>query len=150
MAIALSKSLCKNEDHKYQMQIQKFVDKKSGKKGGKIHQDVEPVLLMTDDEDRRRLISQRLSSIMLNQLDLTVIKHTNCLKKSKFNTQTNYLWDKCKYFTENSNLFYVNIFLQNANFHVGGQLFVQKENEVIISLFLFFCLLNFKPFENEF
>ena len=60
--------------------------------------------------------------------------------QTKFKSDDNYLWDRCKYFSESKELFYVPVFLESGKFIVGNQVFAQKFNEVT----LIFINKNFK------
>ena len=111
--------------------------------------------LLTDDEDRRKYVDAKLIEILSDQIDLSVEKidyKESSLVKSKFSNETNYLWDKCKYFSQPNESFYVNMFIKNANFNVGGLLFLNKtKNEVFnfSSKKKFYFLSTFKIVEYD-
>ena len=86
----------------------------------------ESKFLLTDDEDRRKYIDAKLLEILGDQVDLSVKFKPSSLVQSKFSDEFNYLWEKCKYFSQPNESFYVNMFIKNANFNVGGRLFLNK------------------------
>jgi hypothetical protein len=108
------------------------MSKKSKKE---LNSNLESKFLLTDDEDRRKHIDAKLNEILADQVDLSVKFKQSSLIKSKFSDEYNYLWDKCKYFSQPNESFYVNMFIKNANFNVGGRLFLNKTQSSEVILF---------------
>lgn len=92
---------------------------------------VDSALLLTDDETRTGIISKRFALILEKQIDysFTDSKDTGKFVKTRFSSKKNYLWDKCKYFKETEDFFYVNVFLKTGKVKVGHQLFIDKTDE---------------------
>jgi hypothetical protein len=138
LAIALSNSLNEKdqEQHKH-LVLKPKAELKSGKNSKQNINKLESALVLTDDETRVCIISKRFSNILSNTIDyafesndLERISSKKRFVKTKFNTDSNYLWNKCRYFLESDECFYVRLFLEKANFQVGGQVFVEKPDEV--------------------
>jgi hypothetical protein len=123
MAIALSNSLDKTEQNAIKLVKMKAKDQT-------------PNLLLYDKQDRERILADRLSAILENQINFnesSVASVTSTfLVKTKFSSLNNYLWNKCKYFNQANESFYVEIFVTKSNVKVGGQLFATKEDQVCI------------------
>ena len=137
MAIALSNSLNEKDDQPKQLALKPKAELKLGKNSNKNINKLESVLVLTDDETRLCIISKRFSNILCNTIEYACEPNeldNNSSKKrfvkTKFNTDSNYLWNKCRYFLESDECFYVKLFLEKANFQVGGQVFVEKPDEV--------------------
>jgi len=109
--------------------------KMSKKSKKELNSNLESKFLLTDDEDRRKHIDAKLNEILADQVDLSVKFKQSSLIKSKFSNEYNYLWDKCKYFSQPNESFYVNMFIKNANFNVGGRLFLNKTQSSEVILF---------------
>jgi len=101
-------------------------------------------LTTTDEETRLVLLTTRLTSILDNKINYKLEKalETKNRKapfvKTKFDSSRNYLWNRCSYFEEGEEAFYVKIFLESGKFLVGHQLFIDKTNEVRKKIFLIF------------
>ena len=129
------------EEHIYQLQIDQClkINKKSKKELNSNKGTVsDSKFLLTDDEDRRKYIDLTVTEILSDQIDLTKKKLENTLLKSKFSSENNYLWDKCKYFSQPNESFYVKMFLKSANFNVGGLLFINRTQTEVYNLFFYF------------
>jgi hypothetical protein len=130
MAIALSNSLTKTDNNRL-----KLVKLKSSNK-------MQQPLHIYDNQDRARILGERLSRILDKQLVFDAVEGytwSSYLIKTKFENSKNYLWDKCQYFSQASYSFYVDMFVNNASFRVGGQLFAVKEDQV---RFVYFSLVH--------
>lgn len=87
----------------------------------------ETVLQTTTDEQREKKLTKRFNAILSNQIkyekaagDLTNLIST------RFKATNNSLWNKCKYFEESEESFYVKVFLESGKFLVGHQIFADK------------------------
>ncbi len=90
------------------------------------------MLKLKSDKDRELIIQNRLDILLENnriKYNEKKIDLRPCLVKSKFTTQNNYLWDRCKYFSESEDFFYVKVFLDSGKFLIGHQFSVQKNNQ---------------------
>ncbi|CAF0958041.1 unnamed protein product [Brachionus calyciflorus] len=128
IAIALSNSLNPAEDCPKQAEIKLLkANKKLDKKGASI----ESVLLLTDDETRSTNLSSKFASLLEKQIKYDFIENQkeNYFVKTKFKSEKNYLWNKCKYFKETEENFYVQIFLDTGRFTVGHQVFIDKTDQ---------------------
>ena len=98
----------------------------------------ESLLTTTNPDTRLENLTTRFSGILQNQINYNVDleeverndKVKNSLVKTKFNSDNNYLWNKCKYFLESEENFYVKLFLDSGKFLVGHQVFIDKTDEV--------------------
>jgi hypothetical protein len=95
-------------------------------------------LAKTNPETRLENLTTRFSFILQNQINYNVdtkeaenSRATKSLVKTKFSSDNGYLWNKCKYFLEAEENFYVKLFLDSGKFLVGHQLFIDKTDEVI-------------------
>ena len=87
------------------------------------------------------MISKRFKSILANKIDYTQATDANTyseLIRTKFPVNESTLWDKCKYFKESEESFYVKFFLESGKFLVGHQVFVDKLTQVCLLIFFFF------------
>lgn len=95
---------------------------------------MESVLLLTDEETRHSIVSKRFASILERQINYSqefeLSSERNTFVKSKFTSEKNYLWNKCKYFQETEESFYVKIFLETGRFKIGHQVFIEKTDQV--------------------
>jgi hypothetical protein len=136
MAIALSNSLSKPESTQFQLIKQKHSAKQLS------------ILQLYDQHDRERVLSERLAAILDRQIKFETNKlQTSYLIKTKFESKTNYLWDKCRYFAQTSDSFYVKAFVSHGSFRIGGQLFATKEDQVrLLCFYTLFYFVDFNKF----
>ncbi len=103
----------------------------------------------TDEETRLVILTTRLTSILENKINyksdsaLEIKSKKAPFVKTKFVSSRNYLWERCSYFEETEEVFYVKLFLDSGKFLIGHQLFIDKTNEVCIFIsFKFFVILQ--------
>nr|QNH68109.1 structure-specific endonuclease subunit SLX4 [Brachionus koreanus] len=127
IAIALSNSLNPAEDCPKQAEIKLFKCQKKNEKKG-IY---ESALLLVDDETRTANLSTKFADLLEKQIkyDNEIVEKTTFFVKTKFKADNNYLWNKCKYFKESEDNFYVQAFLQTGRFTVGHQVFIDKTDQ---------------------
>jgi hypothetical protein len=134
MAIAMSNSISSTENKVLQL----VKVKKSNKN--------QAFLQIYDKQDRERVLGERLSAILDRQIKFDLVNSdssSNFLVKTKYDNRANYLWNKCRYFAQQSESFYVDIFVNNSSFRVGGQLFAVKEDQVR-SIYFPYCRRHFE------
>ena len=106
---------------------------------------IDTPLTTTDEETRLVILTTRLTSILENKINyksdsaLEIKSKKAPFVKTKFVSSRNYLWERCSYFEETEEVFYVKLFLDSGKFLIGHQLFIDKTNEVWIFIsFKFF------------
>ncbi len=90
-------------------------------------------LKMRTNEEKAQIATVRFSLIVSKNLinyDKQNLGKHQPLVATRFSSEGNYLWDRCKYFTESNDSFYVRVFLECGKFCVGKQVFAQKLDEV--------------------
>lgn len=55
--------------------------------------------------------------------------HKSSLVRTRFSNKNNYLWDKCKYFLESKENFYVEQFVNSGQFYVTNRVFIDRVDE---------------------
>lgn len=87
---------------------------------------------MVDDETRKTNLSNRFASLLEKKIkyESEIDENKIVFVKTKFKADKNYLWNKCKYFKESEENFYVQAFLQTGRFAVGHQVFIDKTDQV--------------------
>lgn len=86
---------------------------------------------MTDDETRATNLSAKFAQLLEKQIKYEAQDEIiNYFVKTKFKSDKNYLWNKCKYFKESEENFYVQIFLDTGRFTIGHQVFIDKTDKV--------------------
>jgi hypothetical protein len=99
----------------------------------------ESLVKLTSDEERLIISAQRLSLILANKVDYTQLETLDenidkemQLVRSKLKHENNYLWDRCHYFEESCELFYIRQILDiDKILTKPNQLFIEKTNKVI-------------------
>jgi len=86
-------------------------------------------------EEKAHIVSVRFAQILAkNKIsydnDRTTTGRQQPLVPTRFKSEGNYLWDRCKYYAESSECFYVRVFLECGKLSVGQQVFAQKLDEV--------------------
>lgn len=56
-------------------------------------------------------------------------RHKSSLVRTRFSNKNNYLWDKCKYFLESKENFYVEQFVNSGQFYVTSRVFIDRVDE---------------------
>jgi hypothetical protein len=88
----------------------------------------ETPLVTTSHEQKETILKKRFEKILAQKIDYTNIE-TNELSQlieTKFDMSGNYLWNKCRYFEESEEAFYVKLFLDSGKFLVGNQVFAEN------------------------
>ncbi len=99
----------------------------------------ETILQKTSDKEREIMVSKRFQSILANKIDYNQVAAVDSdLIQTKFSMNESTLWNKCKYFEESEESFYVKFFLESGKFLVGHQVFIDKLTQVSVFLFLNF------------
>ena len=83
-----------------------------------------------DDERRKKVVSTRLAEILDCQIKYDCRPDEYRLINSRFDSSGNYLWDKCRYFQDSDEAFYVQLFVDSGKFKVGNQVFIEKHTQV--------------------
>lgn len=93
----------------------------------------ESKLILNSNFDRKEILATRFSEILCkNTIKYGQRKPSDIvtpLVKTKFKPTDNYLWNRCKYFIESEECFYVKVFLDSGKFLIGHQIFVEKQNK---------------------
>ena len=110
--------------------------------------------MLSNHEERALIASQRFSLILLNQIkyDGQIDLAPNDsryrvfrLAKTKYSTESNYLWNKCKYFDEDVQAFYIDL-LKSGKYIVGNRVFIdpppEVKNEKCVSFYCFEAFVN--------
>jgi hypothetical protein len=102
----------------------------------------ESLVKLTSDEDRLIDTIKRFTLIVKNTVkydeDASAAldedeKRERRLVRTRFTTENNYLWDRCRYFNESCELFYIRQILDIDNILTKpNQLFIEKNNKVIV------------------
>ncbi len=113
-------------------------------------------LKLKSDDERQTIQNTRLANLLENNkkryIEAKQIYNSqesksncNCFVKTRFSSSKNYLWERCNYFSQSEEYFYVKIFLDTGKFLVGHQVFVEKLNQVYYLFLnhLFFLFFNF-------
>ncbi len=99
----------------------------------------ESLVKLTSDEERLVNSTLRLSLILANQVNICddivleeAAQREMQLVPTKLKTESSYLWDRCSYFEESCELFYIRQILDiDKILTKPNQLFIQKTNKVI-------------------
>lgn len=90
-------------------------------------------LLEIDEKTKSEILSKRFKAIITQKIiypsSPSSSTTTSTLTITKFPSTDNYLWDKCKYFGETKEHFYVRSFVDSGQFYVTNRVFIDKPND---------------------
>lgn len=92
-------------------------------------------MLLVNEATRIDNLSNKFSKLLETQIkyeNLSNIASKTIFVKTKFVADKNYLWNKCRYFKDDEESFYVGAFLKNGRFAIGQQIFIDKIDQVFI------------------
>lgn len=106
--------------------------------------------MLSNDETRLAQSTTRFSQILSNQISYDVEMSELAVRpadlvKSKFDVSKNYLWNRCGYFQESNEQFYISQFIEFDKLLTSNkpnQVFVEKiANKVIVISWLHYIII---------
>jgi hypothetical protein len=102
------------------------------KKGAAFNRD-QCNLLKVDENTKKENLLKRFNAIVEKRVvhhDQQAQTAAGTLVKTKFSSEKNYLWNKCRYSEETKECFYVQSFLDSGKVSVGERVFIEKIDQV--------------------